>query len=284
MQLARRRRAGTEALAAELIEHVRATDRALQGTAQRRLHRRPAAHRRPASWSRASCARGTPSGRGCRAMAVGVDEATTDRTAGDGDVVVLASARTDPERELLTDWAARNHPGAPLCLDEAALGGRPRTGPPDDDGGPGARHVAAAHPGRRVGRRHRRAAAEAEGLRPRGPARSPAPARVLAAPPGAQRPGPGARRRGRGGDGRRPAAASRRRGPRGCPAGLRPPRRRPRLRAGRAGADRRPLHRPATGGRADRGVDPRARPAAGAGRRARPPLRGRARGHARPPR
>lgn len=55
-------------------------------------------------------------------MAVGVDEATTDRMAGDGDVVVLASARTDPERELLTDWAARNHPGAPLCLDEAALG------------------------------------------------------------------------------------------------------------------------------------------------------------------
>jgi glycerol-3-phosphate O-acyltransferase len=54
-------------------------------------------------------------------MAVGVDEATTDRTARDADIVVLASARTAPERELLTDWAARNHPGAPVCLDEAAL-------------------------------------------------------------------------------------------------------------------------------------------------------------------
>jgi glycerol-3-phosphate O-acyltransferase len=54
-------------------------------------------------------------------MAVGVDEATTDRAAGDADVVVLASARTTIERELLADWAARNHPGAPVCLDEAAL-------------------------------------------------------------------------------------------------------------------------------------------------------------------
>jgi glycerol-3-phosphate O-acyltransferase len=55
-------------------------------------------------------------------MAVGVDEATTDAAAGDADVVVLASARTAIERELLDDWAARNHPGAPLCFDEAALG------------------------------------------------------------------------------------------------------------------------------------------------------------------
>ncbi len=54
-------------------------------------------------------------------MAVGVDEATTDRTAGDADVVVLASARTAPERELLAGWAARTHPGAPVCLDESAL-------------------------------------------------------------------------------------------------------------------------------------------------------------------
>jgi glycerol-3-phosphate O-acyltransferase len=54
-------------------------------------------------------------------VAVGVDEATPDRVTGDGAVVVLASARTAPERELLTEWAARAHPGAPLCLDEAAL-------------------------------------------------------------------------------------------------------------------------------------------------------------------
>lgn len=53
-------------------------------------------------------------------MAAGVDDAATARSSGTG-VVVLASARTAPERELLTDWAARNHPGAPVCLDEAAL-------------------------------------------------------------------------------------------------------------------------------------------------------------------
>ncbi|NMO93657.1 glycerol-3-phosphate 1-O-acyltransferase [Actinomycetospora sp. TBRC 11914] len=40
---------------------------------------------------------------------------------GDGGVVVLGSARTAPERELLTGWAARTHPGAPLCFDEADL-------------------------------------------------------------------------------------------------------------------------------------------------------------------
>ena len=47
------------------------------------------------------------------------DAATAPRT--DTGVIVLGSARTAPERELLTDWADRNHPGAPLCLDEAAL-------------------------------------------------------------------------------------------------------------------------------------------------------------------
>ncbi|MCD2193764.1 glycerol-3-phosphate 1-O-acyltransferase [Actinomycetospora endophytica] len=53
-------------------------------------------------------------------MAVIVDEAaSTPRT--DPPVVVLGAARTAPERELLTDWAARNHPEAPVCLDESAL-------------------------------------------------------------------------------------------------------------------------------------------------------------------
>ena len=54
-------------------------------------------------------------------MAAGVDEATPDRVAGVPDVVVLASVRTGPERELVTAWAARRHPGAPVCLDESAL-------------------------------------------------------------------------------------------------------------------------------------------------------------------
>ncbi len=51
-------------------------------------------------------------------MAADVDAAPDRATR---DVVVLAAARTGPERELVTEWAARNHPGAPVCLDEAAL-------------------------------------------------------------------------------------------------------------------------------------------------------------------
>lgn len=54
-------------------------------------------------------------------MAAGVDEATPGRATHDADVVVLGSARTGPERELLAQWASREHPGAPLCLDEAEL-------------------------------------------------------------------------------------------------------------------------------------------------------------------
>ncbi|HEY2224789.1 glycerol-3-phosphate 1-O-acyltransferase [Actinomycetospora sp.] len=53
-------------------------------------------------------------------MAAGVDEAATAPRTDTG-VIVLGSARTAPERELLADWAARNHPGAPVCLDEPAL-------------------------------------------------------------------------------------------------------------------------------------------------------------------
>jgi glycerol-3-phosphate O-acyltransferase len=53
-------------------------------------------------------------------MAAGVDEAAI-ASSTDTEVVVLGSARTAPERELVADWAARNHPGAPVCLDEPAL-------------------------------------------------------------------------------------------------------------------------------------------------------------------
>jgi glycerol-3-phosphate O-acyltransferase len=53
-------------------------------------------------------------------MAVDIDDAAT-APATDTGVVVLGSARTVPERELLTAWAAENHPDAPLCLDEPAL-------------------------------------------------------------------------------------------------------------------------------------------------------------------
>jgi glycerol-3-phosphate O-acyltransferase len=53
-------------------------------------------------------------------MAVDIDDAATARTTGTG-IVVLGSARTVTERELLTAWSAENHPGAPLCLDEPSL-------------------------------------------------------------------------------------------------------------------------------------------------------------------
>ncbi|WP_433801291.1 glycerol-3-phosphate 1-O-acyltransferase [Actinomycetospora sp. CA-084318] len=59
-------------------------------------------------------------------MAVGVrEEAPT--TGGTGAVIVLGAARTAPERELIADWAAQHHPGAPVCLSvddlERALAG-----------------------------------------------------------------------------------------------------------------------------------------------------------------
>ena len=53
-------------------------------------------------------------------MAVGV-ESETVATAGTGDVIVLATARTRAEHELVASWAAEHHPGAPVCLDEDAL-------------------------------------------------------------------------------------------------------------------------------------------------------------------
>ena len=40
-------------------------------------------------------------------------------------VVVLVDARSDVERELIADWAQREHPGAPLVdRDDPALGAR----------------------------------------------------------------------------------------------------------------------------------------------------------------
>lgn len=56
-------------------------------------------------------------------MAAGVEETAPDDATGAPAVVVLGSARTAPERELIADWAAREHPGAPVCLDESALDG-----------------------------------------------------------------------------------------------------------------------------------------------------------------
>ena len=53
-------------------------------------------------------------------MAVGV-ESETVATTGTGDVIVLATARTRAEHELVASWAAEHHPGAPVCLDEDAL-------------------------------------------------------------------------------------------------------------------------------------------------------------------
>ena len=44
-------------------------------------------------------------------MAVGV-ESETVATAGTGDVIVLATARTRAEHELVASWAAEHHPGA----------------------------------------------------------------------------------------------------------------------------------------------------------------------------
>ncbi|GAA4841200.1 glycerol-3-phosphate 1-O-acyltransferase [Actinomycetospora corticicola] len=48
-------------------------------------------------------------------MAVGVRE-EVPTTGNAGEVIVLGAARTAPERELIGEWAAQHHPGAPVCL------------------------------------------------------------------------------------------------------------------------------------------------------------------------
>ncbi|MFC5064474.1 glycerol-3-phosphate 1-O-acyltransferase [Actinomycetospora atypica] len=53
-------------------------------------------------------------------MAVGVESGTVPAT-GTGEVIVLATARTRAEHELVASWAAEHHPGAPVCLEEDAL-------------------------------------------------------------------------------------------------------------------------------------------------------------------
>lgn len=51
------------------------------------------------------------------------DTRAADTAEGPGahDVVVLAPVRTEPERELVREWAAEHHPDAPVCVTAADL-------------------------------------------------------------------------------------------------------------------------------------------------------------------
>ncbi|MDL5154399.1 glycerol-3-phosphate 1-O-acyltransferase [Actinomycetospora termitidis] len=62
-------------------------------------------------------------------MAVDVQDESP--TTGAGGVVVLGAARTAPERDLIADWAARHHPGAPVCLSADDLDRVLADAPPD---------------------------------------------------------------------------------------------------------------------------------------------------------
>ncbi|WP_018332905.1 glycerol-3-phosphate 1-O-acyltransferase [Actinomycetospora chiangmaiensis] len=54
-------------------------------------------------------------------MAVDVGSEAVTRADGAGEVIVLGAARTAPERDLVGEWAAEHHPGAPVCLTQDDL-------------------------------------------------------------------------------------------------------------------------------------------------------------------